>query len=130
MRTIANLNGVEFLKAINRTRHAVGKFMTNTNVMAIWKRKPVFTGKETEAEQLEMHREQVKQNLSDILDSLLETHAEETYDLIMALCVLDEGEPEPDGIALMIAALSLISDNRVIDFFMQLARSGLFVTAH
>ena len=126
MRTIANLNGVEFLRAINRTRHAVEKLMKTTNVLSIWKKNPTFTGKETAEEKHEMQRNQLKKNLNDILDTLLEYHAEETYEFIMAMCVRDEGEPEPDGIELVMAAFSLIADKRVLDFLLALGKSGLF----
>ena len=128
MRTIANLNGVEFLRSINRTRHAVEKLMKVTDVLNIWKKNPTFTGEETEEEKRKMAREQIKKNLNDILDSLLEKHPEETYECIMALCVRDEGEPEPDGIELIMAAFNLISDKRVLDFLLQLGKSGLIAT--
>ena len=128
MRTIASLNGVEFLRAINRTRHAVEKLMKVTDVLNIWKKNPTFTGEETPEEKHEMAREQIKKNLNDILDALLEKHPEETYECIMALCVLDEGEPEPDGIELIMAAFNLISDKRVVDFLLQLGKSGLIAT--
>lgn len=128
MRTIANLTGPEFLRAINRTRHAVEKLMNETGVLKTWKRKIEFSGNETEEERMEMARAQVKKNLNDMLDNLLETHPEATYECIMALCVRDEGEPEPDGIELIMAAFSLISDKRVLDFLLQLGKSGLFGT--
>lgn len=128
MRTIANLTGPEFLRAINRTRHAVEKLMATTGVLKIRKNMPQFTGEETPEERQEMERAQVKKNLNDMLDSLLETHPEETYECIMALCVCDEGEAEPDGIELIMAAFSLISDKRVLDFLSQLGKSGLFGT--
>ena len=128
MRTIANLNGAEFLRAINRTRHAVEKLLSVTGVMKIRKNVPNFTGNETPEEKAEMERAQVKKNLNDMLDSLLETHPEETYECIMALCILDEGEPEPDGIALIMAAFSLIGDKRVLDFLSQLGKLGLLGT--
>ena len=128
MRTIANLTGPEFLRAVNRTRHAVENLLAVTDVMAIRKNVPSFTGKETPEEKAEIERAQVKKNLNDMLDSLLETHPEETYECIMALCVRDEGEPEPDGVELIMAAFSLISDKRVLDFLLQLGKSGLFDT--
>ena len=128
MRTIANLNGAEFLRAINRTRYAVEKLLNVTGVMKIRKNIPAFTGTETAEERAEMERAQVKKNLNDMLDSLLETYPEETYECIMALCVLDEGEPEPDGIELIMAAFSLIGDKRVLDFLSALGKSGLFDT--
>lgn len=128
MRTIANLSGVEFLRAINRTRHAVEKLMKVTDVLTIWKNRPVFNGGETTEQMHEMEREQIKKNLNDILDTLLEKHPEETFECIMALCVRDEGEPEPDGIELVMAAFNLISDKRVVDFLLQLGKSGLVTT--
>ncbi len=128
MRTIANLSGVEFLRALNRTRHAVEKLMKTTDVLKIVKVVPQFTGTETPDERMELARAQVKKNLNDVLDSLLETHPEETYECIMALCVRDEGEPEPDGIELIMAAFSLVSDKRVLDFLLQLGKSGLIDT--
>ena len=128
MRTIANLNGVEFLRAINRTRYAVEKLLTVTDVLSIWKNNPTFTGKETPEKRNEIARNQIKKNLNDVLDTLLEKHPEATYECIMALCVRDEGEPEPDGIELVMAAFSLISDKRVLDFLLQLGKSGLIDT--
>ena len=128
MRTIANLNGVEFLRAINRTRHAAENLLNVTDVLTIWKKNPTFKGDETEEEKLKMAREQIKKNLSDILDSLLENHPEETFECIMAMCVRDEGEPEPDGIELIMAAFNLISDKRVLDFLLQLGKLGLIAT--
>ena len=128
MKTIANLSGVEFLRAINRTRHAVEKLLSVTGVLNIRKNVPQFTGNETPEEKAEMERAQVKKNLNDMLDSLLETHPEETYECIMALCVREEGEPEPDGIELIMAAFSLIGDKRVLDFLSQLGKSGLINT--
>ena len=128
MRTIANLSGVEFLRAINRTRHAVEKLMKVTDVLNIWKTNPTFTGEETSEERNEIARNQIKKNLNDILDTLLEKHPEETFECIMALCVREEGEAEPDGIELVMAAFNLISDKRVLDFLLQLGKSGLIAT--
>lgn len=128
MKTIANLTGAEFLRAINRTRHAVEDLLSVTGVMKIRKNVPTFSGNETAEEKAEMERAQVKKNLNDMLDSLLETHPEETYKCILALCVREEGEPEPDGIELIMSAFSLIGDKRVLDFLVQLGKSGLFGT--
>ena len=128
MKTIANLNGVEFLRATNKARHAVEELLSVTGVLKIRKNVPNFTGNETPEEKAEMERAQVKKNLNDMLDSLLETHPEETYKCILALCVREEGEPEPDGIELIMAAFSLIGDKRVLDFLSLLGKSGLLGT--
>ena len=128
MKTIANLNGVEFLRAINRTRHAAEKLLNVTDVLTIWKKTPKYNGKENEAQRHEMAKAQIKKNLNDMLDTLLEKHPEETFEFIMALCVKEEGEPEPDGVELCMAAVNLISDKRVVDFLFKLGKSGLIDT--
>lgn len=137
MRTIANLKGAEFLRAINRGRHAVEKLMKTTDVMGIWKRMPAQLPeraaetasdeekKEAEQQRTEAVKAQIKQNLNDILDTLLDTHADAVVECVMALCVLDPGEPEPDGIELVMAAVDLVSDERVLNFFSKLKKSGL-----
>lgn len=125
MKTIANLSGPDFLRAVNRTRHAVEKLMTVTELPRIRKQMPAFSGKETEAEKNELIRAQVRKNLNDMLDSLLEAHPEETCAFLREMCILEEGEAEPDGMELLLTAMSLLSDTRVVDFFTQLVRSGL-----
>lgn len=126
MKTIASLTGPDFLRAVNRTRHAVEKLMTVAEIPKIRKQMPEFSGKETEAEKKNLVRAQVKKNMNDMLDSLLEAHPEETCEFLRCMCILEAGEAEPDGIELLITAMSLISDKRVLDFFTQLVRSGLF----
>lgn len=137
MKTIASLNGVEFLKAVNRSRHAAEKFIKTTGVVGIWKKMPAHipekptedmddeTKERIEQQRIAAVKAQMKRNLSEILDTVLDTHAEETMKFIMALCVVEDGAPEPDGIELMMAALDIISDDRVLDFFGKLMKSGL-----
>lgn len=126
MKTIANLSGPEFLRAVNRTRHAVGDLMKVTGIPEIRKQMPELTGKETPEERKKLIREQTKKNMNDILDALMEKHPEETCAFLRGMCILEKGEAEPDGMELLLAALSLISDERVADFFTLLVRSGLF----
>lgn len=142
MRTIATLKGTEFLRAVNNARHAVEKLLKTTNAAGIWKAMPAFEGNETEDEKHEKTKAQVKRNLSNLLDALLETHADETLECIKALCVMDkpahepdgidqdEGNTEPDGIDLMMAALDIITDDRILDFFGKLMKSGLLSTGN
>jgi hypothetical protein len=130
MRTITQLNGVEFLRGINRARHAVEKLMVETNVLSIIRKPVILTGKETADEITAKNRAQLKHNLNSALDMLLEENPELTYECIMSMCVLDEGEPEPDGVELVMAAFNLISDKRVVDFLLQLGKSGLLDTGN
>jgi hypothetical protein len=69
-----------------------------------------------------MLREQGRKNLSDILDVMLEKNVDDTLAIIGEMCFLTPEEVEKcTGAELMGAALDLISDAKVIDFFTKLA---------
>lgn len=125
MRTIANLSGPEFFRATYNIIEEVEKFNNATGVMTIWKKRPSYTGNETEEEKLAIMREQVKKNWREMLKSALHTNAEATYAFVMCLFVLEDGESEPDGLEMLMGAFDLIADERVIAFFTKLLKSGL-----
>ena len=125
MRTIANLKGAEFFRATYNIIEEVEKFNNATGVMAIWKKRPTFTGEETEEEKLEIMREQVKKNWRDMLKSALHTNAEATYSFVMSLFIVEDEESEPDGMEMLMGAFDLIADERVIAFFTKLLKSGV-----
>lgn len=128
MRTLAELDGVEFLRQCNLVRKEVAGFLDTTKIMEIRKRLPKYKGNESEEKRVEIRNAQLKKNLSDMLDSLLEEHPEETYKLIMCMVVLDEGEEPPKGFDLLMIALELLTSQQVIDFLSRLMRSGLIDT--
>lgn len=125
MKTIANLKGAEFFRATYNIVEEVEKFNKATGLMAIWKKRPTYTGEETEEEKLAVMREQVKKNWREMLKSALHTNAEATYAFVMCLFVLEEDESEPDGMEMLMGALDLIVDERVIAFFTKLLKSGV-----
>lgn len=128
MKTIAHLKGAEFLTASFYATEAVEELARKSNFMDVWRKKPTFTGNETEEEKLDMHRKQIVSNVKSIMKNLMVTNPEATVKCIIALCVREEDAPEPDGIELLSAAMSIISDKRVVDFLLQLGKSGLFNT--
>ena len=125
MKTIANLSGAEFFRATYNIIEEVEKFNNATGVMAIWKRLPTYTGNETAEEKQKIMKEQVKKNWRDMLKSALHTNAEATYSFVMCLFVLEDDESEPNGLDMLMGALDLIADERVIAFFIKLWNSGL-----
>ena len=128
MKTIAHLKGAEFLTASFYATEAVEELARKSNFMDVWRKKPTFTGNETEEEKLDMHRKQIVSNVKSIMKNLMVTNPEATVKCIMALCVREEGAEEPDGIELLSAAMSILADKRVVDFLLQLGKSGLFNT--
>ena len=124
MRTICDLEGVAFLRQCNKIRHIADEVLKDTKVLEIRKNKPVFTGKETEDEQKQMISEQINKNINQMLDVLLEEKPDQTIRLFRAFIILDEGEKEPSGMDMLLTAMDIISDNRVIDFLSSLVRLG------
>lgn len=122
VKTIATLKGPEFLRACNRVRYAVEKFAKETNVMDLRKVMPVITEDMDDDQRMDAIREQSKKNISAMLDRVLEEKPEATYDLLCALMVNDTGE-ELDGVDLITAAMEILSNKKVLDFLLQLARS-------
>ena len=121
MKTIANMQGAEFLRQCNKIRHAAADLMQDTQVLEIRKRMPAFTGKENPELRKVMIKKQSKQNISDMLDALLDTHAEETYNVLELMCVLEPGE-ELTGLDMAMAGLEIITMPKVMDFLSSLAR--------
>lgn len=129
MKTIANLKGADFFRATYNIIEEVEKFNNATGVMAIWKKRPTYTGEETEEEKLAIMREQVKQNWREMLKSALHTNADATYSFVMCLFILEDEESEPEGMEMLMGALDLIADERVIAFFTKLLKSGILSIA-
>ena len=125
MKTIANLKGADFFRATYNIIEEVEKFNNATGVMAIWKKRPTYTGEETEEEKLAIMKEQVKQNWREMLKSALHTNADATYSFVMSLFIVEDEESEPDGMEMLMGALDLIADERVISFFTKLLKSGV-----
>ena len=121
MKTIANMQGAEFLRQCNKIRHAAADLMQDTQILEIRKRMPTFTGKENPELRKVMIEKQSKQNISDMLDELLDTHAEETYNVLKLMCVTEEGE-EPTGLDMAMAGLEIVTSPKVMDFLSSLAR--------
>ena len=129
MKVLSQFEGVEFLKRCNKIRKEVQSFLKETNVLKIREHLPKFTGKETAEEKAEMQRAQATQNINDMLDVMLEEYPEKTIELFRCFIELEDGEPEPSGMDLVMTGMNIITDNRVMDFLLSLIRLGQMNTA-
>ncbi len=129
MKTLANCNPVEFLRQTNKIRHAVSGWLNDTGILEIRKRQPALTGKETLEELEQKKREQAKKNINDMLDSMLENHAEQTAEVLGLMCFVDPEEIEDaKGVDFLLPAMELLSSKPVIDFllsYMKLEQTGM-----
>lgn len=119
IKTIASLEGAEFLKACNKARHKAADLMQKSRVMDIRKTMPILDGTETAEERKNKIADQSSKNISAMFDRLLDEYPEETYELVRALIVCDQ---EPDGMDLLNAALELFQSEKVIYFLSSLAK--------
>ena len=122
MRTIATLNGPEFLRACNRVRHAVADFLAETDVLTIRKILPEIPEDATDEEKKLLLQKQGRKNFGAMLDRLLDEKPEATYKLLCTLIIPDTPGQEPDGMDLITAGLDLVCAPKVMDFFIRSAK--------
>lgn len=125
MKTIATLQGPDFLRQCNRIRHAAAALMRQSGVMALRKRMPVLTGEETAEQHKAAIEAQSRKNVSAMLDCLLEEYPEQTCEVLAMLCLPEDSDTPPDGMDLAMAGLELVTSPKVLDFFSRLASLAL-----
>jgi hypothetical protein len=114
MKTIANCNPIEFLQQTNKMRHAVMKYLKDTEIFEIRKRQPPEGVTVTE---------QAKKNLSDMLDVALENYPRETAEILGLACFIEPQDIENHTAAeLLTPALELLNSKAVVDFFISLLK--------
>jgi uncharacterized membrane protein YheB (UPF0754 family) len=133
MKNLANCSGVEFLTQTNKIRKYVQNWLKETKVLEIRKNKPTLTPirndmtpeeKQTITAQNEkLQQEQAMKNISDMLDSCLETHAEQTLKLLGMMCFIEPKDIESVKVTDLLGEFGeIISDEGVIRFFTSLMK--------
>lgn len=133
MKNLANCKPSEFLRQTNKIRKAVGKWLTDTQIMEIRKRLPAYetapanaTAEERKAV-IERNKQaesaQARENLTAILDSMLEDFPDETLEIIGLCCFIEPGEIDNHTTGELIKAVTdLINDEAVLSFFTSLMK--------
>lgn len=125
MKNLANCRPTEFLKQTNRVRKVAEKWLKDTDILNIRKNGPVYPEDATPEEKERLMQEQVKKNLSKMLDAILESNSEETLALLALLCFVEPENVDDHEMSEYIEALSeLISNKGVLSFFTSLVRLG------
>lgn len=135
MKTLANCKPSEFLVQTNKIRKSVEKWLTDTDILNIRKRLPEYEQADVNASAEErkeilernavLEREQVKKNLSAILDAMLEDHPNETLEIIALCCFIEPSKIDDYTVAELLTSVNaLLGDEAVIGFFTSLARLG------
>ena len=126
MKTLANCSLAEFLRQTNKIRKEVAVFLEQTKILDIRKVLPDLKECKTEEEKREKIQKQSKENISNMLDAMLEENADATVRLLGLLC-FKEGEEleELNPVDVIGVVLEILSSKRVLDFFTSLMKSGL-----
>ena len=121
MKNLANCKPSEFLRQTNRIRHYVQKWMDITELPKIRKRLPQIPEGATAEERKKLLREQSMKNLSDMLDSALENHPEETMGVLALACFIPAEEADDHPMEDYLTAISeLMESEGAIRFFISL----------
>lgn len=125
MKNLANCKPSEFLAQSNKIRKAVSEWLTLTDLLNIRQQKPKFEIDMTDEERERLTAEQVQKNLNEMLDQILEEHAEETLNVLALMCFVDPKDVDEHPMDEYIEAFNeLINNQTVINFFVSLARLG------
>lgn len=123
LKTLATCKPREFLQQTNRIRKITEKWLSATGILNIRKTLPEFPENATQEEKDRLTQEQVKKNLSKMLDAILEDNSEETLELLALLCFVEPEDVDNHEMAEYIEAVSgLISNKAVLSFFTSLIR--------
>ena len=118
MKTLANCTPAE-----------VGSLLKDRKVGEIRKRKPALTGEETEEQKKALYRKQAEDNISAMLDLLLENYAERTAEVLGMMCFI---EPEDinnhRALDFLSPAVEVLNDQSVVDFLSSLMKSEILNT--
>lgn len=141
MKNLATCKPSEFLRQTNRIKKSVEKWLTDTDVMNIRKNvakpaliTPDMTDEQKRAALDDFRRrqtEQAKENLSRILDAVLEEHPDETLEVLALLCFVEPENVDDYPIADYLTAVTeMVTNEAVVGFFTSLARLGLLNTSN
>lgn len=135
MKSLANCKPTEFLRQTNLIRKAVSKWLTDTDIMNIRRRVPAFVvakpGSSAEEraavvkQNADLQRKQIRDNMSAILDAMLDQYPEETLEILALCCFVDLAHVDDYPISEYLSAItSILSDEAVLGFFTSLAKLG------
>lgn len=133
MKTLATCNPKEFLIQTNKIRKSVANWLSLTKVLEIRKANPDIPADATPEQRKSALQDQVKKNLSAMLDSVLDEHPEETAELLGLMCFVEPDDLENHRMTEFLGAFAeIINCQEVVSFFtslMQLDQKNISGTA-
>lgn len=138
-KNLANCKPSEFLKQTYRIKKSVERWLKDTDIINIRKHMPKLTETTKDMSADEISRvsvenrakmnEQGRQNAMAILDAIMDTHADETLELLALCCFVEPESVDDYDIGFYLDNFAeLIGNKSVMGFFTSLAQLGLFNT--
>jgi len=133
MKHLANCDAIDFLRQTNKIRKSVEGWLKATKIMDIRKNMPKLDpitddmdeaqkAKITEKNRIKT-KEQIKKNMSAILDAALDENAEKTLEVLALMCFVEPQDANSHKATEYIKAFGeMIADEDVLDFFTSLMR--------
>lgn len=133
MKNLATCTPTEFILQTAKIKNAVANWLDVTKILEIRGNAPAYkvAPKEATAEEraeiirenAALQREQVKKNLSEILDQMLVEHPQETLNVLALVCFVEPSEIDKYTMSEYIGCiLEMFQDKSVISFFTLLAQ--------
>lgn len=124
-KNLATCKPSEFLRQTNRIRKSIENWLSVTDILNIRKQIPTVKNDATTKERDNAVAEQMKRNMSAILDSVLDEHPDETLEVLALMCFIEPEDVDNYPVGEYLRAFSeLISDKDVLSFFTSLTRLG------
>ena len=123
------------MRQTNRIRRSVEKWLTDTDIMNIRQRLPhreiaPLGASQEEQEAIEARNakartKQMKENFTAIMDAIMETHANETLEILALCCFVEPEEIDNYTVAEYLRAFNeLMNDEDITSFFTSLLQWG------
>ena len=135
MKTLATCKPSEFLVQANKIRKSVEKWLKDTKILEIRAKVPQYEKITDDMDDAEKARiaeankalrdKAAMENLSEILDAVLEKYPKETLEVMALVCFIEPKDADKHSVMEYLAAISEIMSNKdVISFFGSLMQWG------
>lgn len=132
MKNLANCTPKEFLKQTFRIKKLVEKWLKETDILNIRKKLPTLESvdglsgeelAEVQKRNQKLVREKIMDNLMEMLDKIMDEHADDTVALLALVCFIEPEKADEHSMSEYLTAIGeLISDPGVLSFFTSLAQ--------
>lgn len=129
MKNLANCKPSEFLRQTSKIKKSVEKWLKVTDIMSIRNTKPTIPDGATQEEKEKALNAQARENISRMLDEIMEKHPDETLELLALVCFIDPENVDDYPVSEYLSSINeLLQDEAVAGFFSSFIQWGQTIT--